>query len=200
MQLLNNIKAFWLLPILFSMALKVAANSEVNLETLSTDELLQLADKKRSSDYVLASKIIDRLDKTPNYLSESQSAYLTYLKAYRHSFQSEYDQAISLLNSLQNNNSDIAIKYRSIGMLINLYANSQDWHNCILQITKLIALTPQIKNAELVQASNISVAIFYNQLAQYQHALGYLEKLKSIKNTNIRDKCIINQQRLLAKT
>ncbi|QBG34259.1 tetratricopeptide repeat-containing diguanylate cyclase [Litorilituus sediminis] len=199
MQLIYNIKAFWLLLILFSFALQVVASNEINLNTLSTDELLQLADEKRSSDYILASKIIDRLDKIPSSLSDNQSAYLAYLKAYRHSFQSEYDQAISLLNSLQNNNSDISIKYRSIGMLINLYANRQDWHNGILQITKLISLTPQIKNKELVQASNISVAIFYNQLAQYQHALDYLDKIKSIIDGNLRDKCIISQQRLLAK-
>lgn len=198
MQLTYNIKAFWLFMILFSFALQVVANSEVNLNTLSTDELLQLADKKRSSDYILANEIINRLDKIQSSLSASQSAYLIYLKAYRHSFQSEYDQAISLLNRLQNN-SDISIKYRSIGMLINLYANSQDWQSGILQITKLIALTPQITNKELVQTSNISIAIFYNQLAQYQHALDYLDKIKLIKDGNIRDKCIINQQALLAR-
>jgi|GEM_PF-334891 len=165
----------------------------------TTNELLQLADEKRSSDNKLSIDIIKHIASSGEQLTSKQQEHLTYLQAYQYSFQANYNAAIKLLDSLINSSRQKTIKFRAHYTLVNIYAANQNWQAGLQHLTKVINLTPQINNYQHLQDSRITTIIFYNQIGQYQQAIDYIAKFKSSDLTSERSRCVIKQLTLLAK-
>jgi diguanylate cyclase (GGDEF)-like protein len=100
------------------------------------------------------------------------------------------------LSQLINSSRQKDLKFRAHYTLVDIYALNQNWQAGLHHLARLISLSPQINNKEIVHGSQINIAMFYNQIGQYQQAINHLEKVNS---ANDRDWCIVHQQFLLAK-
>jgi len=165
----------------------------------NTDELLQIADKKRSSKNQLSTGIIKHLASSGKDLSIKQQEHLLYLQAYQYAFQANYNAAIELLNKLIDSSKQKALKFRSHYTLLNIYAANQNWQAGLHHLTKIINLSPQIDDTNHLQVSRINTIIFYNQIGQYQQAINYIKKGRSAALTTDRNKCLLKQFSSLAK-
>jgi len=165
----------------------------------SHNELLQLADEKRSSNNLLSIEVIKHLAKSTEELSTKQKEHLTYLQAYQYAFQANFDEAISLLNELINSSKQKIFTFRAHYTLVNIYAANQNWQAGLHHLTRLIGLSSQIFDDKLLQDSQIIIAIFYNQMGQYEEAINYIKKIKITRLTSKRNKCTVKKLGLLAR-
>ena len=165
----------------------------------SINELLQLADDKRSSNNMLSTAIIKHLSSSSKTLSIKQQEHLTYLQAYQYSFQASYLAAITLLNQLIDTSKQKALKFRAHYTLVNIYAANQNWQAGLHHLANVINTSPEIDDGDHLHASRINTIMFYNQIGQYQLSIDYTNKNKKNDIISNRNKCIMKQQTLLPK-
>lgn len=154
--------------------------SSFNIEAGATqhfDEQLLSADKMRSSNPHEFNKRIVKLSQQKDSLTKDQNFYLTYLNAYQLTYNGQFDKGLTLFLNILNSEANDNLKARANITLINIYAISKKWTDGLAALSRAIDLSPSIKDMDVKQLGIASVALFYNQLGQYELGLSFADKL-----------------------
>ena len=102
------------------------------------------------------------------------------------------------MHKLINSDARRLVKFRAHYTLVNIYGINQNWQLGLQQLSRVVMLAPQITDNEHKKSGLIITSLFYNLIGQFQLAIDATNKF-ILQKTNIRNKCIIEQQKLLAK-
>ncbi|MCW8832877.1 MAG: hypothetical protein OQK03_06130, partial [Colwellia sp.] len=164
---------------LFLLLFSYAQNASANISS-DIDQLLENANKIRTSDPAKFEALLTELEKKSPKLTKQQSYYLNYLQAYKLTFNGKAQEALPLFQSiLTANEADIGIKFRARLTIINIFAIEQNWTEGLLYLSILLKELPEIKDFDIYLNGLMVTAIFYNQLGQYSLGLKYAELLFS---------------------
>lgn len=147
-------------------------------EKSSFDEQLTHADNIRSSQPKQFLVLINELNQYASELSSSQQHYLNYLNLYLLTYQGNLAEAITSSTALINSNADALLKFRTKLSLINIFAVSQSWTEGLTAVSSLLNELPLIKDNDKYTQGLLLIAIFYNQLGQYDLSLSYAKKVE----------------------
>ncbi len=176
----------------------LTANSSYAGSLEDFNAALERADKIRSSEPNEFNELITELNQNISSLTKAQVAYLSYLEAYKASFEGNFKLAISLHKEVISLQSSELLNFRSTLSLINIYAISKNWSAGLEKISSLLTLFENIDSSEHKQHANLVIALFYNQLGQYELGLHYANKLSSLVDKG-RNACLAKQLAIEAK-
>ncbi|KGJ89404.1 diguanylate cyclase [Thalassotalea sp. ND16A] len=179
----------------FSLVFISFTSLATTLNTHDIDKLISHSIKIRSSDSEQFKLNLALLAENENLLSTSQWEEFLYLQAYKLGIEGDFIQSI-LLHKKVEHSSNINVRVRSLKTQLNLqfFLNHFDQSNGL--VDKLLAELPNATNLKLKNGVLRVIAYYYNHIEEYSLALNYAELIDSKLLSN-RDKCIINQLKLL---
>lgn len=154
-----------------------------SIEQAQTDitELLQQADKQKSSNSEAAFKIIEQIKQNSDSLDSEQKEYLLYLDSYKKAYQGEFEEAIQGYKSIIEKSSNNEIKFRAKISLANIFGIIRNYSESFQNLQSLVEDIPNIENLEYRQQGLAVAAFNYNSFQNYQQALLYADKLLAEK-------------------
>ncbi|NKF49860.1 GGDEF domain-containing protein [Shewanella sp. WXL01] len=168
---------------MFSKLLKMsififAFSLSTNLNANYLDNLLEKADKIRSSNPEEFKSILTELEQSHLQLTPAQLGYYQYLLAYQKSFEGDFKEAISIYENIVNQaHFPKEVVYRANLSLVNIYAISKNWNKGLKHLLQSQQAMIAIDKKELLDMGLLVNSVFYNQLGQYELGLDYAEKL-----------------------
>jgi len=162
---------------LLLLCVSFAQNATTNITT-NIGQLLDTANKIRTSDPTKFSALLTELEEKSAQLTKQQSYFFNYLQAYKLTFNGKSQEALPLFqNILAANDANIIIKFRARLTIINIFAIEQNWAEGLSYLSVLLKELPKIKDLDIHSNGLMVTAIFYNQLGQYTLGLKYAELL-----------------------
>ena len=140
-------------------------------------QLLKQADGLRTSNYAEFTDIVKSLDARVPGMSPVEQQYLRYLKGWQNVYTGDYDAAIGALKSLVRESQDPTLQFRSGVTLANVFVLATRYEDAFSQLNQLLALLPAISDKVAREQGLAVIAYLYNQVGEYELALGYAEKL-----------------------
>ncbi|QSX40043.1 tetratricopeptide repeat-containing diguanylate cyclase [Shewanella cyperi] len=160
--------------------------------------LLKEADSLRSSDFSSFTEKLNALKVHEQEFSLEEKDYFLYLTAYQHSFRGEFEQAINLYDNLANSTRDENLKLRAKLSMVNIYAVNQEWVKGLAQLRAILEVLPNIEDKKTYENALAIVAVFYNNLGQYQLGKNYSQQLMDFTD-NPRSQCLAQQLNLQSR-
>jgi len=137
------------------------------------DQLLESANKVRTSNPTLFSNILNRLNAQQEEMTSEQEYYFTYLKAYKLTYNGKTQQSIPIFQHLVSSDTESLIKFRARITLINAFGIEQNWAEGLSHLSIVLTKLPEMQDHdERINGLTIA-AIFYNQIGQYALGLKY---------------------------
>jgi diguanylate cyclase (GGDEF)-like protein len=143
----------------------------------SIEQLLETANRVRSSNPQLLAESLDSLRAQVASLSPRQSSHLKYLEGYQAAFMGKSDKAIEHYKAVISDSPDNALAYRAGYSLVNLYSITRDWTEGMVQLEQTLEKGKEVADLGLHQEALVVAGAFYNQLGQYELALDYANQL-----------------------
>ena len=140
------------------------------------DELLQRADRIKTSNHAEFIDIVKRLEKVAAPLSPEQHALLRYLRAWQLSYSGEYALAIAELEAIVADSTDPTLRFRAGIAEVNTLVIAKRYEEAYAQLSSSLELLPQVSDPQ-VRMQGFGVAAFlYNEVGQYELGAEYADK------------------------
>jgi len=196
-----NIWAWRLITLLsLSLVLHTSVLANDNLYIQNQQQLAQ-ADKLRSSNPEKFNQLLLQLSKKQALLTKEQKNYFQYLESYQLVFQGHFKEALVILKKLFDSMDKSTLKFRVRLTIINILVQVQNWSLGLEYLTQTLTLLPSTDNTKNQTMALSVIALFYNQLGQYQLGFTYAKKLNqlSLQTNDKRSQCIAAQLSLEAQ-
>jgi diguanylate cyclase (GGDEF)-like protein len=167
------------------------------LTSQEADQLLHAADGMKSSDPAQFDRIMQQLDEQAGTLSQLQQQYLSYLKGWQLSYAGDYARAVPLLRSIIDQSEDTTLRFRATTTIANVQAIATQYDEAFSQLGTLLALLPEVRDKDARQQGLAVVGYLYNQVGEYDLALGYADRIAS-EDPSARGACRSYHMRLEA--
>ncbi|WDT87459.1 GGDEF domain-containing protein [Alteromonas sp. 009811495] len=155
--------------------------------TVNYDELLQQAEKYKSSDVSKFNAILSTLQNNESQLTDEQYWLFTYLKGYATVYSGKPSEALTLYNKAFNGSNSIELKILSLRSILNIHAMQRQFEKGYLAATELHSLLPRASQTT-VDHARVGLAIFYNKAGEFEQAI---EEIRSVElsNADMRTQC-----------
>ncbi|MDZ7901152.1 MAG: hypothetical protein U5L01_00780 [Rheinheimera sp.] len=155
------------------------------------DDLLEQADKVRSSDRVSFNRVMSELatHKSPEMSSE-QFNVLQLLEGYKAGIEGNYKSAETLLNQLINSDALLEVRFRAAFTLANIQSLSRNFVPAFTNLNLALSWIDKIEKPELRVQVLISAAYTYSESGLFDESQSYI--LQARQNTlTDRDSCLL---------
>ncbi len=164
----------------------------------SIEELLEFADRTRSSEPKKFLSLIKEINERRSELTLEQNAFLNYFEGYAKTYSGDQQGAIDkYIFALQNTQNKELIFRLSLSMAIT-YSIMRNWTQGLISLERALLIESEIERHDIRIQGSLGASIFYNQLGKYRLALTYVNKLNT-EHPQGRNRCIGYQTELEAK-
>lgn len=155
------------------------------------DIILKQADHRRSSHPNELKNILSLI--SPVNLNKDQYQLFRYLLGYSKNHSGKMDEGLQIFLDLYDNSSG-DIKIRTLASLSNMYSSTANWTQGLHTTNLLVASLNKIKNPDLVDEIIVTIAVFYNQIGDFELAEQYSGMLLT-RTQNSRSVCLAKSQK-----
>lgn len=192
-----NIKYFIIkLTVIVSLIISGAMSTTVVAAT-EIDQLLNKAEKFRTSNIEKFTKTLNELQSKQAVFTTDQKFYLQYLNAFLDIAQGNTSSAINIFQQIADNSSNKLLRFKASISLVNLYALNKRWLKGFKYLEYISSQHPNIHDPDVRIKGLIITTFYYNQLEQYEIASNF-SKLVLKENLSERNKCLILTQKIQA--
>jgi len=143
----------------------------------SAGQLLQRADRVKTSDPAEFAAVLRQLDGGEVRLSPEEQLYLDYLKAWRIAYQGDYKKSITLLDQVIARSDNATLRLRAGFTAVNILGIATRYEDAFSRLDPLVDQLATVTDKE-ARLTGLSVASqFYSEAGQYDLALTYADKL-----------------------
>jgi len=154
------------------------------------DDLLQQADKVRSSDRVSFNRMMTELAQHKSQMSAEQFNFLQLLEGYKAGIEGNFKLAENQLNQLINSDAQIDLRFRAAFTLANIQSVSRNFVPAFTNLNLALSWLDKISEPELRVQVLISAAYTYSESGMYEESQSYLQQAKLNPLTD-RDVCLV---------
>ncbi|GAB2811958.1 tetratricopeptide repeat-containing diguanylate cyclase [Dyella kyungheensis] len=140
-------------------------------------QMLERADKLKTSDHSEFLRLLSELDRRKNEFSSDQQWRLRYLDAWQLAFEGRYDRARPAFSEIAARSGDPTLRVRSLATLINILSLGRHYEEAFTQLSTLFDLLPTAKNPEARFQALGEGAVFLATAGQYELASGYAQRI-----------------------
>lgn len=171
---------------------------QMGFASASFEQLLQEADKVRSSDPETFSARLRVLDAQRGQADLEQRQRLQYLHLYSMVvYEDQWDSAIAQARTLFEQTTNTDLKFRTGSLILTTYALARNFGEGLRYLDQTLLLRHKVVKQELRHDGTNSAAVLYGQLGQYKLSLQFAEEILA-DQPNPRGRCIATQSRLAA--
>ena len=154
------------------------------------DDLLEQADKVRSSDRVSFNRVMSELATHKSQMSSEQFNVLQLLEGYKAGIEGNYKSAETLLNQLINSDALLEVRFRAAFTLANIQSLSRNFVPAFTNLNLALSWIDKIEKPELRVQVLISAAYTYSESGLFDESQSYI--LQARQNTlTDRDSCLL---------
>lgn len=154
------------------------------------DDLLEQADKVRSSDRVSFNRVMTELTANKSQMSAEQFNFLQLLEGYKAGIEGNYKDAESLLNQLINSDALLEIRFRAAFTLANIQSLSRNFVPAFTNLNLALSWIDKINKPELRVQVLISAAYTYSESGLFEESQSYIAQARQNTLTD-RDSCLL---------
>lgn len=154
------------------------------------DDLLEQADKVRSSDRVSFNRVMTELTANKSQMSAEQFNFLQLLEGYKAGIEGNYKDAESLLNQLINSDALLEIRFRAAFTLANIQSLSRNFVPAFTNLNLALSWIDKINKPELRVQVLISAAYTYSESGLFDESQSYIAQARQNTLTD-RDSCLL---------
>ena len=133
-------------------------------------------------------------------LSSEQREYYQYLEAYFLTFDGDLDEVIERYNELLVITQSVDIRIRILGSLINLLGAKKQWEEGFHRVEELLALLQENPESKYRPGAFASLASLYRQINQPETALHFSERVLSMPDADLHNRCLAASAKISAST
>lgn len=156
---------------------------------------LQQADRIRSGDQQVFSRLVDELESDAAGATTEQRQRLGLLQAYRFILSGKTAASIGKLEELLAGNPDPTLRYRAGALLANNYAIAGRFVEGVSTMEQTLAQTGAVRDKEARHQVLTTAAILYNQMGQFKLGLDYADQVLA-EGPGARLRCFTQNLRL----
>ncbi|WP_019464053.1 tetratricopeptide repeat-containing diguanylate cyclase [Dyella japonica] len=169
----NLLLAACLLPGLWMGAAVAATPPSVE----GTEEMLDRADRIKTSNHDEFLKLLGELDQRKNELTLARQWRLRYLDAWQTAYEGRYEQAKPQLTEVINLSGDATLQVRATATLVNILGYGRRYEDAFTRLNMLIDQLPTVKDTEARYQALGEAAQFLAMAGQYDLASGYAQQI-----------------------
>ena len=154
------------------------------------DDLLEQADKVRSSDRVSFNRVMSELAAHKSQMSSEQFNVLQLLEGYKAGIEGNYKSAETLLNQLINSDALLEVRFRAAFTLANIQSLSRNFVPAFTNLNLALSWIDKIEKPELRVQVLISAAYTYSESGLFDESQSYILQARQNTLTN-RDSCLL---------
>lgn len=140
-------------------------------------QMLEQADKLKTSDHAQFLHLLGELEQRKTELSSDQQWRLRYLAAWQLAFEGRYDVARPAFSEIVAHSGDSALQVRSLATLINILSLGRHYEEAFTQLSTLFDLLPKTKSREARYQALGEGAMFLAAAGQYELASDYAQRI-----------------------
>jgi len=140
-------------------------------------QMLDRADKIKTSNHDEFMRLLSRLDQRVNDLSPAEQWRLRYLDAWETAYEGRYDEARPQLSEIINVSGDATLKVRATATLVNILGISRNYEDAFTRLSLLVDQLPTIQDSEARYQALGEAAQFLTRAGQYELATGYAQQI-----------------------
>ncbi|HWM69743.1 MAG TPA: GGDEF domain-containing protein [Steroidobacteraceae bacterium] len=137
--------------------------------------LLRKADTIKLSSYGEFAAIVQSLEQQSKDLSVSQREYLRYFQGWKSAYDGDYDTAISKLEALRKESSDLTLQLRADATAVNVLALAKRYEGAYSRLTRVLGLLPRVADKDAREQALMDAAELYNLVGQNDLGLHYAQ-------------------------
>ncbi len=154
------------------------------------DDLLENADKVRSSDRVSFNRMMTELASHKSQMSAEQFNFLQLLEGYKAGIEGNFKAAESQLTQLINSDAQLEIRFRAAFTLANIQSLSRNFVPAFTNLNLALSWIDKVSTPELRVQVLISAAYTYSESGLFEESLSYIEQVRQNSLTD-RDACLV---------
>lgn len=154
------------------------------------DDLLDQADKLRSSDRVSFNRVMTELADNKSQMSAEQFNYLLLLEGYKAGMEGNYKDSEIHLSQLINSSANIELRFRAAFTLANIQSLSRNFIPAFTNLNLALSWIEKVSKPELRVQVLISAAYTYAESGMYEESQSYIQQAQQNDLTD-RDSCLV---------
>lgn len=162
-----------------------------------TTDLLKRAEAARSTDPIAFAALLDKVEGKLTSATRSERLEFDLLRAYQAVIRGQYDAAIRQALQVNDETTDVALKFRSDLLIANTAAITREFSLGMSHLESALAVRDQIQDAALRQTGYGVAAVLYNQYGQYALGQHYAEQVLA-EEPAPRNRCFAREIRVEA--
>lgn len=143
----------------------------------SAVDMLEHADRIKTSNHDEFLKLLGELDQRQAELPARQRWHLRYLDAWQTAFEGRYDQAKPQLTEVVNQSGDATLQVRATATLVNILGIGHHYEDAFTRLSILVDQLPSVKDVEARYQALGEAAQFLTFAGQYELASGYAQQI-----------------------
>lgn len=141
------------------------------------DQLLDQADRVKTSDHARFLSILAQLSTGSGKLSKDQRQYLDYLQAWQLVFNGDNAAAIARMDAIVTGASDPNLRFRANANIINILGLDSRYKEAFARLATLVADLPKVNRQQERVPGLVTIVQLYIQAGQHDLAVNYANQL-----------------------
>ncbi len=137
--------------------------------------LLQAAEKSRTKDHQRFIEAMDALEQKQTFFTEKQGEFYQYLSGYRLAYLGEYDQALTLYESLLARTEDQELAFRVRISITNMLALLRRYSESINYLDQALEQLDEIDNKDVKHRGLLVASVVYRLLSNHELSASFAE-------------------------
>jgi diguanylate cyclase (GGDEF)-like protein len=159
------------------LALLAASGAAAQATPDDPAQLLKHADAIKTANNDEFARILNQLDAESARLTPAQALYLRYFKGWQGAYTGDYATALSELDAVAADSTDINLRFRAGVTAINMLEIAARNADAYGRMGKLLDMLPQVDDPVARQQGLGVFAQLYNEAGQYDLSISYADKL-----------------------
>ena len=139
--------------------------------------LLQRADRIKTSDPAGFATLLESLEAQSNDLSAPQQELVRYLRAWKSTYDGDYETALKRFEAIIQETPDVTLKFRASASSTNAMMLALHYEDAFTHLAQLLVLLPENTDPAAREQGLVVASQLYNEVGQYDLAIRYSQKV-----------------------